>query len=195
MRLDLQPLKNFFENMKYPTFAFGVFVCAWLSAVSLSQANAQTPVQKSTPVIKPSAANPIRGQWSWKQFDGSCNETLRYQGDGELLAVSATSISKWTYQISKSPSAAGFYRVLETLISDNGKADCAGNLLTAKTLAASAKTDKEADKKADQEANTEDRTRSRFIQLSPAGNLLLLCSEESLKACFGPLTKEPGDNW
>ncbi|QJC55435.1 hypothetical protein HC248_00715 [Polaromonas vacuolata] len=173
--------------MKYPTFTFGIFVSALLFAVSLSQANAQTPTQPSTPVIKPRSANPLRGQWSWKQFDGSCNETLRYQRDGELLDISEKSISKWTYQISQSPSAAGFYRVLETLISDNGKPDCAGNLLADKTLTTSAK--------GNQEATTQDRTRSRFIQLSPAGNLLLVCSAESLNACFGPLTKEPGENW
>jgi hypothetical protein len=185
--------------MKNLTFATNVFVCAWLALLPLSPANAQTQAQKSTPTIKPSDSSPIAGQWRWKQFDGSCSETLRYQSNGELMAISGKSISQWTYQISKSPNAAGFYRVLETLMNDNGEPDCTGNLPTDMGLSIdrniAAELRAKTALKPGETVARQDRTRSRFMQLSPAGNLLLVCSAESLKACFGPLTKEPGQNW
>ena len=66
------------------------------------------------------------------------------------------------------PSLLGFYRLVATVTQSNGKPDCAcdvheaaGNRVT------------------------------RFIQLSPELDQMIVCKEQPLKACFGPQKRVP----
>lgn len=116
------------------------------------------------------------GAWAWKGFDGACPESFQYRVDGTLAAQSAQSSSVWQYQFDSAPDANGFYRLVETLATANGKPDCAGD-----TLRTTAATSSDAPAAPGV---------LRFVQFSPARDRLVVCKDASLKACFGPLQRQ-----
>ncbi len=156
-------LKN---PLRLPTLAG---LC-WLLAMPAGQAIAQTP---STPRAAPApasaaAAHPLTGTWNWTLPGKTCSETLQYRPNGSRLATSGEQVTDGDYEITRSPSTAGFYRLTETVTQTNGKPDCYGDL---------------------QGSNEESVT--RFIQFSPAQDQFIVCKAESLQACFGPLRRVP----
>lgn len=100
-------------------------------------------------------------------FSGKCAETLQYGADGVLLSTSGDAVTAWHYQPSGETDAHGFYQLLETSIRTNGKTDCNGDVV-----------------------DDDDNTATRFIQLSPAKDRLIVCKTASLLACYGPLKRE-----
>ena len=92
---------------------------------------------------------------------------MRYFANGVNSTTSGEEVAKSRYEVTPVPSLLGFYKVLEIVTETNGKADCAGDV---------------------HEVSGEPVT--RFIQLSPKKDQLIVCKEESLKACFGPLKRE-----
>ena len=128
---------------------------------SLVSAHAAPPAPSSP------AKHPLIASWSWTLPGKQCTETLRYLANGVGSSTSGEAVAKSRYEVTPVPSLLGFYRVTETLIETNGKADCAGDV---------------------HEVSGEPVT--QFIQLSPKKDQLIVCKEESLKACFGPLKRE-----
>ena len=113
------------------------------------------------------AQHPLTGNWVWTLPGKQCSETLKYRADGTRTGTSGEEITQSRYEISPMPSLLGFYRLDETVTEANGKRDCAGDL---------------------HEASGEPVT--RFIQFSPKRDQFIVCREESLKACFGPLKRQ-----
>ena len=66
------------------------------------------------------------------------------------------------------PSLLGFYRLSETVTQSNDKPDCAGDV---------------------HPAGGEPVT--RFVQFSPKHDQFIVCKQEELKACYGPLKRMP----
>jgi hypothetical protein len=119
----------------------------------------------------PSAAapvHPIVGTWSWVTFGGSCTETWQFRTNRTMLGTSGEEVAEKTYDITANPDAAGFYRLLETVVRQNDKKDCSGATL---------------------EGPGERST--RYIQFSPQQDKLLVCRTAALSACFGPLKRVP----
>lgn len=112
------------------------------------------------------ATHPLTGSWTWKLADKQCIETWNYRADGTGVASSGDAAVQSRYEIVPIPSLLGFYRIAETITEANGKRDCSGDL---------------------QEVSGEPVI--RFLQLSPKRDQLVVCKEESLKACFGPLKR------
>lgn len=112
--------------------------------------------------------HPIVGTWSWVTFGGRCTETWQFRHNRTMLATSGGEVAEKTYEIAEAPDASGFYRLVETVVRQNDKPDCAGATL---------------------EGPGEQST--RFIQFSPQGDKLLVCSTAALSACFGPLKRVP----
>ena len=108
------------------------------------------------------------GTWNWTLFSGQCSETLQYGADGVLIATSGQAVSAWRYVASAAPDAQGFYKVVETYLRTNSKKDCQGDTL-----------------------EDDDLEATRFIQLSPAKDRLIVCKTATLAACYGPLKREP----
>ena len=108
------------------------------------------------------------GSWSWTLFNGKCSEALQYRADGELLSISGDAVTAWRYAFDAAPSAQGFYRVIETATRYNSKKDCYGDVM-----------------------DEEGFESTRFIQLNPAKDRLLVCKSASLAECYGPLKREP----
>lgn len=114
----------------------------------------------------PAPAHPIVGSWSWQVFGGPCRESLQYRANGSMRASSGEALTAWTYHISATPGPKGFYKLVETTTETNGKADCSGDVVADDNVA-----------------------HTRYIQFSPARDRLIVCRDESLTACFGPLTR------
>ena len=120
-------------------------------------------------VAPPSGTHPILGKWTWTLPGKACTETLQYRIGGKRLGSSGEEVSESEFQITAVQSLLGFNRLVETVTQSNGKPDCAGDL---------------------HEASGNSVT--RFIQFSPKLDQMIVCKEESLKACFGPLKRLPG---
>ena len=130
---------------------------------SLFSANAAQPLPSAP------APHPLTGSGSWTLPDKPCTEQHHYRANGTRLGSSGEETTQSRYEVAAIPSLQGFYRLSETVTDSNGKRDCSGDL---------------------HEAPGEPVT--RFIQFSPRKDQLIVCREESLKACFGPLKRLPG---
>ncbi len=113
-------------------------------------------------------AHTLVGSWSWTLFNGQCGETLQYRPDGVLLSTSGDAVTAWRYSADAAPSAQGFYKVTETSTRYNSKKDCYGDVVDEEGLQA-----------------------TRYIQLNPAKDRLIVCKSASLAECYGPLKREP----
>ena len=110
------------------------------------------------------ALHPIVSTWSWALFGGKCRETFQYRADNTMLSTSAGAATQWTYDITASPDALGFYKIVEKPVKTDGKKDCSGDVV-----------------------NTDGSEVIKFIQMSPTRDRFIACKAESLDACFGPL--------
>ena len=119
--------------------------------------------------VQIAGTHPISGQWTWTLPGKVCTETLQYRTGGKRLGSSGEQVTESEFQITPLPGLLGFYRLVETVTQSNGKPDCAGDLHEAAGNSV-----------------------TRFIQLSPRLDQMIVCREESLKACFGPLKRMPG---
>ena len=119
-------------------------------------------------VAPPSGTHPISGKWTWTLPGKACTETLQYRTGGKRMGSSGEEVIESEFQIAAMPSLLGFYRLVETVTQSNGKPDCAGDMHEAAGNSV-----------------------TRFIQLSPRLDQMIVCREESLKACFGPMKRMP----
>ena len=137
----------------------------------LALACAQACVKAAGPLpAVPAAAvpHPLAGSWSWSLPGQQCAETWKYRADGIRESSSGEEVTKSNYQVAPQPSITGFYRLTEIVTESNAKKDCSGDL---------------------HQVSAEPLT--RFIQFSPDLKQLIVCRQESLKACFGPLQRSP----
>ena len=130
---------------------------------SLFSAHAAEPLPSAR------APHPLIGSWSWTLPGKSCTEQLHYRANGTRQGSSGEEKTKSSYEVTALPSLLAFYRLSETVTDSNGKRDCSGDL-----------------------HNATGEPVIRFIQFSPKKDQLIICREETLKACFGPLKRLPG---
>lgn len=137
------------------------------SAAAAQAAGPKSPLTASTAAATP---HPLAGRWAWTLPGKSCTETLAYGAGtgGTRQGSSGDEVTQSRYDVAALPSLLGFYRLTETVTESNVKPDCAGDL---------------------HEATGEPVI--RFIQFSPKKDQLIVCKEESLQACFGPLKRAP----
>ena len=121
------------------------------------------------PLPSARAPHPLTGSWSWTLPGKSCTEQLHYRANGTRQGSSGEETTKSSYEVTALPSLMAFYRLSETVTDSNGKRDCSGDL-----------------------HNATGEPVIRFIQFSPKKDQLIICREETLKACFGPLKRLPG---
>lgn len=127
-----------------------------------------TSAQAVGPVPVSPAQHPIVGSWRWTLAGKSCEEIYQYRANGTRAGISGEETTLSHYEISPLPSLLGFYRLVETVTNGNGKPDCSGDL-----------------------HEVSDGPTTRYIQLSPKRDQLIICKDESLHACFGPLKRKP----
>jgi len=122
--------------------------------------------QAAKPLSSAALPHSLSGVWSWTLKDKQCTEILEYRANGTSANTSGVERTQSHYEVSPMPSLLGFYRIDETVTESNGEPDCAGDV---------------------HEVTNEPVT--RFIQLSPKHDLLIVCRTETLKECFGPLKR------
>lgn len=133
--------------------------------LSLAALVAGGPAAAAAP---PAADHPILGIWRLTLPDGSCSETYRFRGDGTTLVTSAEEVSESEFSIPAKPSAKGFYRLDDRLVKDNGKKDCAGQVMKPGSRV------------------------THYVHFHPSGAMFFMCLAESLDACIGPFRRLSG---
>lgn len=135
-----------------------------LTALALTLA-VLAPVAQAAP---PPASHPILGIWKLTLPDGSCSETYRFRGDGTTLVTSAQEVSESRFDIPATPSARGFYKLVDHYVKGNGKQDCSGAVMKP------------------------DSSVTHFVHFHPSGTLFVMCAAESFDACIGPFRRVAG---
>ncbi len=132
-----------------------------LCGFSALQAAALPPPAPVNPAL-----HPLIGNWAWTLPGKQCGETLTYRADGTRSGSSGEEVTQGRYEISAMPSPLSFYRLVETITESNGKQDCSGDLHEASA-----------------------KPVIRFILFSPKHDQFIVCKEEELKTCVGPLKR------
>jgi hypothetical protein len=117
----------------------------------------------------PAANHPIVGVWRLSLDGGMCFETYRFRDDGTSLVTSAHEVSESAFAIGATPSARGFYKLEDRIVKDNGKPDCAGEVMKVGTRA------------------------TNYVQFHPSGDMFLMCASEALDVCIGPFQRIKGE--
>lgn len=114
--------------------------------------------------------HPIIGTWRFTLPDGSCAETYRFRADGTSLVTSGEEVAETEYRIATRPSGNGFYEWVDTIVKDNGKKDCAGQITDV------------------------GRKTTNYIRFDAAEQRFIVCRAENLETCFGPLRRVGGED-
>jgi len=122
------------------------------------------------PPHKPKTNHPILGTWIFAVPDTDCEETYYVRQDGTTLVTSGEEVAESVYEIADEPSAKGFYRNIDRIVKDNGKPDCAGSITKVGTEV------------------------TNYVRFHPSFDLMIICQDESLKSCFGPLYRLGGES-
>jgi hypothetical protein len=117
---------------------------------------------------QPPVHSPILGIWTLALPELGCSETYHFRGDGTSLVTSADEVSESEFQIPDKPSAKGFYRLEDTVVKDNGKKDCGGEVTRVGTHVIN------------------------YLRFHPSGVLFLMCADESMSQCIGPFERVEG---
>jgi hypothetical protein len=125
---------------------------------------------RADPPHRPKTSHPILGSWTFAVPDTDCEETYYMRQDGTTLVTSGDEVAESVYEIADEPSPKGFYKNTDRIVKDNGKKDCAGEVTKVGTEV------------------------TNYIRFHPSGNMMIICRDESLDACFGPLFRLGGES-
>jgi hypothetical protein len=114
------------------------------------------------------ADHPIVGTWRFELPDGSCQEMYRIRADGTALITSASEVAETEFAIDDQPDGEGFYSSNDTIVKDNGKKDCTG------------------------EVTQVGHVIRAFILFHPSKNMFLMCQRRDMGSCIGPFVRVRG---
>jgi hypothetical protein len=141
-----------------------------LALALASTTAAAAPPAGAAPTAPLRADHPFLGAWQITRSDDDCAEVYRIDRSGHTLITSADEVAQSTFTMSDRPSARGYYKWVDTLVKDNGKKDCWGQV------------------------TKPGKTTTRYVLINPAGDRFIVCTAEDGKQCFGPFVKlEGGD--
>lgn len=118
--------------------------------------------------LRPS--HPVIGTWQITMPDGSCSETYRIRADGTTLVFSNEEVAESTFAISDQPDKEGFYKEVDTVVKDNGKRDCLGDVTEV------------------------GRAVTSYLLFHPSGDMFLMCVERRTDKCLGPFIRIKGES-
>lgn len=113
--------------------------------------------------------HPVIGTWQVTLPDGSCSETYRIRADGSTLVFSNEEVAESTFSISDQPDKDGFYEEVDTIVKDNGKLDCLGDVTEV------------------------GRAVTSYLLFHPTGDMFLMCVERRMDKCIGPFIRVKGN--
>jgi hypothetical protein len=138
------------------------------SALLLAAAALAAPPAVNAPTAPVRADHPMLGAWQLTRRDDGCAETYRVDRSGHTLVTSADEVAQTQFTLSDQPSAKGYYKWVDTLVKDNGKKDCWGQV------------------------TKPGKTTVRFVMMNPAKNRFIICTAEDGRRCFGPFVRVEG---
>lgn len=142
--------------MRHPLLSFSFAAAAILAAPAASAASLY-------------ADHPLVGSWRFDVPNTRCHEVYRFRADGTSVVTSGAEIAESVYEVAQKPSSKGFYAWTDTIVKDNGKEDCSGQITSV------------------------GRKVTNYIRFDRGAQRFVVCREESLDACFGPLRRMGGD--
>jgi hypothetical protein len=113
------------------------------------------------------ADHPLIGAWALRTDSTGCTEIYRISREGTSLVTSADEVAQTRFEVSDRPSAKGFYKWVDTIVKDNGKKDCSGQV-------------------------TKPHTTISYILMNETNKAFISCENESTKACIGPFVRIEG---
>jgi hypothetical protein len=119
-----------------------------------------------TPVVQ-YANHPYVGTWKFV-LPNHCTETYINRADGTHLGFSSDEVIESTFVISDKANDRGFYELVDTVTKSNGKRDCSGGTTP-----------------------VGDKVRL-LVRFNDSQDLMLVCLDVSMKACFGPSVRQRG---
>ena len=141
-----------------------------LLALALAAAAAVAAPPAASPSAPLRADHPFLGAWQITRRDDDCAEVYRVDRSGRTLITSADEVAQSVFTISDQPSPRGYYKWVDTLVKDNGKKDCWGQV------------------------TKPGKTITRYVLMNPSGDRFVVCTAEDGRECFGPFVKlEGGD--
>ena len=112
------------------------------------------------PVAPLRADHPFLGAWQITRRDDACAEIYRVDRSGRTLITSADEVAQSTFTMSDQPSAKGYYKWVDTLVKDNGKKDCWGQI------------------------TKPGKTTTRYVLMNPAANRFIVCTAEDGRSAW-----------
>jgi hypothetical protein len=109
--------------------------------------------------------HPILGYWRLASLDGRCVETHQFGADGRSHATSGEEAAVSKFDISSEPLRSGYYRIVDTIVEDNGLPDCSGSVTPVGD------------------------TSTMYVLFSVSGDSFLLCEAERQDSCFARATR------
>lgn len=115
------------------------------------------------------ANHPLVGTWAFNVPNTGCTEVYRFRADGTSIVTSGSEVAESEFEVSPQPSSKGFYVWTDTIVKDNGKQDCSGQITEI------------------------GRKTTNYIRFDRSGQRFIVCRGQSLDACFGPFRRMGGD--
>lgn len=143
----------------FRTTALKVTLAASLALAGAPMTACAAPVRQDHPYV---------GIWKITLPDGTCSETYRVRADGSTLVFSNEEVAESTFVIADQPDKQGFYKSVDTLVKDNGKPDCTGQI------------------------TKPGRSVTNYLLFHPGGDMFLMCVERSMERCIGPFVRVGG---
>ncbi len=141
------------------------------SALGLALALAlSAPASHAQQQLAAFANHPLVGTWRLVVPGGNCVETYRFRADGTSVVTSGEEVAESEYSIALKPTRDGYYEWVDTIVKDNGKKDCGGQVTDV------------------------GRKTVNYIRFDSAAQRLIVCRAESLNACIGPLQRVGGQD-
>lgn len=109
---------------------------------------------------------PLYGTWSWTQPDNRCTEIYDFRPDGNAYLISGSERTEARYALSPKPGPQGRQSLVITATKYYSGKDCAGR---------------------GEDATGKPAT--SYLLFLPGRRSMLMCSDETSDACFGPLFK------
>ena len=122
----------------------------------------------AAPPRAPKPDHPILGTWIFLVPGTNCHETYYVRPNGTTLVTSGEEVTESVYEIDDTAGAKGFFRTTDQIVKGNGKKDCAGAITPV------------------------GQKTTNYIRFDSSGDVMIMCRDESMKACFGPLRRVRG---
>lgn len=111
------------------------------------------------------ADHPYLGKWVWN-YRG-CDEFYEYRRDRTSRIKSGEEVGESTFTISDEPEKSGFYHMVDTVTRSNGNPGCDGS----------------------PGGTPVGEVSELYVFIRPSGEEMLICEDESVDACIGPLRR------